>query len=131
MRGLRVLCAVAATAAACASPKPASDTTETLAAVDTLKPAVVATPDSVGASTTAMTPAPKPTTSTKATKATKATSSSSATKPTTGTKTTPPRDTALVARDTTHLGRDSVIRINPRDPLRKIPPVKPPVKPPR
>ncbi|HJQ19421.1 MAG TPA: hypothetical protein VJ867_03660 [Gemmatimonadaceae bacterium] len=90
-------------ALACSTGKPAADTTS-VASVDTMKPAVVAAPDSVAvASTGASTRTKSP-----ATTATKTKSGA-----------------AVTARDTTHLGRDSVIKINPRDPKRQIPTKKP------
>lgn len=89
---------------ACATPKPAADTASA-AGVDTLKPAVVATPKSAGATSVAA-------------------------GATTGAKTSgrtpvPIAKSSKVATDTAHLGRDSVIRINPRDPKRQIPTKKP------
>ena len=99
-------CLLAGAALACATPRPAADTVVSANAVnaanaiDTLKPAVVASPDSVG-------PTAAPTTSTKASK----------------TATTTRRDTAGVQDK--HLGRDSVIKRDPADPSRMIPPKKP------
>ena len=108
----RAALALLAGAFACATPKPNADSTTVATAIDTMKPAVVAAPDSVGGSTGVVGASAKA--------ATKTTSKS----PSTATKTS--RDTALVARDTAHLGRDSVIRINPRDPKRTIPTQKKP-----
>jgi len=104
MRPSALLLAIAL--GACATKKPDADSVAAAQAIDTLKPALVASPDTprVGATTAA--------TST----ATKA--------PSTGTKTK--RDTPVIARDTAHLGRDSVIKINPRDPRRTIPVEKKP-----
>ena len=97
--------------AACATRKADADSAAAANAIDTLKPAVVASTDSVGATTAAAA-------------STKAGAQTSTKAPSTGTKTR--RDSALVARDTAHLGRDSVIKINPRDPRRMIPTQKKP-----
>ncbi|HMC57219.1 MAG TPA: hypothetical protein VKH19_18715 [Gemmatimonadaceae bacterium] len=112
-RGWCLLAGVLGGVLACATPKPAADTAVGASAVnaanaiDTLKPAVVATPDSVGATAAASTKANIP-----ATKTSSKTAS-----------TTTRRDTAG-ARDR-HLGRDSVIKRDPADPSRMIPPKKP------
>jgi len=106
-RGWCLLAGAALATSGCATPKPAADTVVTASvvnaanAIDTLKPAVVAAPDSPGATAAA-------TTSTKATKAA---------------STTARRDTAAVQDK--HLGRDSVIKRDPADPSRMIPPKKP------
>ena len=99
---------------ACAPGRERSDSAGALAAVDTLKPAtVVAAPDTTAARADSTKRASTPATKTKSTA--------------TATKTKTP---AATTRDTAHLGRDSVIMSNPRDPRRQIPTV-PPKKPPQ
>lgn len=101
LRGLALLLV----AVACGAPKPEADTTNALAAVDTLKPAAVT--DSL-----------PPADSTQVTGATGATGA-------TGTKTTPAKTTTTtkIRGDTTKiLGRDSVIMPKGKGGL---PPIKP------
>ena len=100
-------------AAGCARRETPADTTgATLAAIDTLKAATVTMPvDSAAAAAKADSGSTTKSTGTKATPA-----------PTR----TPPTSTK---RDTAHLGRDSVIMSNPRDPRRQIPTVPPTKKP--
>ena len=95
---------------ACASPKPGTDTTDATG-LDTLKPAMASmqAPDTVK-------PAPAVTKTT-----TKRTSTT-----TTSTKTTSTKS----VKDTAHLGRDSAIKIDTRDPRRQLPTI-PPQKPPQ
>jgi hypothetical protein len=97
---------VCAAVIACAAPKPASDSTS-VAAVDTVKPAVVGSPDSLASQ------AP-------------ATSAGATTKATTTRQTTKPSGTTSkkVGRDSI-LGRDSVIKTNPHDPRTRLPTKKP------
>jgi hypothetical protein len=92
--------------AACSTKQPPADTTESLtaAAPDTVKPAT--------------TPLPAVVDSTKATPSSGAKTASTTAK------------TKSSSRDTAHLGRDSVIRNDPRDPRFQIP-VVPPKKPPQ
>jgi hypothetical protein len=100
---------LAASIVACASPKPSADS---LTAVDTMKPAVVAAADTIGAPVTGSTTKAQASAGTR----TKAPGPPTAKVASPGLKT---------ARDTGHLGRDSVIKINPRDPARTIPTKKP------
>jgi hypothetical protein len=95
---------ILAIVAACATQKPSADTATSRSGptVDTTKPAT----------------APKPL-------------ASDTTKPTSSAKTSSTKlKTKTSAKDTTRLGRDSVIRNNPRDPRYQIPAV-PPKKPPQ
>ena len=97
--------AVAATAA-CASPKQNADTTQAMA-VDTVQPAMA---------------------STQAAETTKTATVSTTT--TTTKKTSSKTISAKTAKDTAHLGRDSAIKIDTRDPRRQLPTI-PPQKPPQ
>ena len=112
-RRFRVLAGWAAVGfvAACATPQRSADTTSALA-MDTMKTGatVLAAPPPPNTNKSVVSPAPIKSSATKKT-------SSSTTK-------------SVTARDTAHLGRDSVIQINPRDPRRQLPTV-PPKKPPR
>ena len=105
-----------ATAMSAASCAPAARNADTLAAVDTLKPAVASLPDSGAVAAPRQDTATRPATTAKASSTTKTQPAASKQ---TGT---------VVARDTAHLGRDSVIRINPNDPRRQLPTI-PPKKP--
>lgn len=101
---------------ACARGKPSGDTTEALT-VDTVKPAVVTapTPDT-------MRRAQRDPLSTRSSRATRA-------EDTIALRDTTTR-TSVSTKDTAHLGRDSVIRRNPRDPRYQLPTV-PRKKPPQ
>jgi hypothetical protein len=106
---MRRLVLLALGIAACRPGEKAVDSTGTVttAAVDTVKP------DTIGMTTSAMD-----------------TTSSKSARPgavTAGATKQPPRRTT--SRDTAHLGRDSVIRTDPRDPRRQLPTV--PRKPPQ
>lgn len=100
-------------AAGCARRETPADTAgATLAAIDTLKPATVTMPvDSAAAAAKADSGS---------------TTRSPGTRATPAPTRTPPKTTS---RDTAHLGRDSVIMSNPRDPRRQIPTVPPTKKP--
>lgn len=112
--------AAAVVAVGCSPSPRASDTTSGLAAIDTVKPAPgMAAQDTVTSLARVDTPRTATGTKTRATK--------TATRATATTKTKTP---VVQARDTAHLGRDSVIRIDPRDPRRQLPTV-PPKKPPQ
>lgn len=106
--------AIALALLACAGSKE-KPSTDTLASIDTVKPAPVTTsqPDSSKQIDTTPPPNRKPPKVGPADTVAK--------------KPTPP----VQARDTAHLGRDSVIRIDPNDPRRQLPtvPPTPPKKP--
>ena len=103
-----VLIASTATLVACVTPKSKADSSAALTPPDTVKPAPVAMqlPDTTkkGASTAAQS----------SSKTTKRTSAKTTTK----------------QKSDSHLGRDSVIRFDPRDPRRQLPTI-PPKKPPQ
>ena len=102
----RIIVLTFAALAACAKPKAEADSTKALVSVDTVKP------DSVGMSLTARDSA-----------AIKASTTQK------GAPTTTKSTKRVSSRDTAHLGRDSVIRTDPRDPRRQLPTV--PRKPPQ
>ena len=104
---LRAMCALAA----CATPKPEADSTATLT-VDTVKPASVA----LQAPETAKAPGTR-------------TKAKTSTKSKTTTKRTASKTSAKQKSDSI-LGRDSVIRFDPKDPRRQLPTI-PPKKPPQ
>ena len=108
MRHVAISLVAIASLAACAPQQADADSMAAANTIDTVKPVVVAAPDT---DSVAVGP-----------------TSSTGTKTARPTSTTAParRDTPLVTRDTAHLGRDSVIRINPRDPKRMIPTEKKP-----
>lgn len=102
--------------AACAKTKPAGDTT---AAAGTPAPAQATTAAGATAAAGAAGPAG-------ATTGARGGQTTAPSRPAAGTRTRTRRDTLKrTTRDTTILGRDSVIRTDPRDPRRQIPP-KPP-----
>lgn len=106
-------CVAASMLAACAPARQAADTTSA-PAVDTLKPSMV--------------PAPAPDTL-RAARSPRADSPRAGdSKPAAATTRTSTSSKRVSTRDTAHLGRDSVIRIDPRDPRRQLPTV-PPKKP--
>lgn len=114
----RRLIAFAATTfliAACAPSSKSADTTGSLPAPpDTVKPVIVSAADSAAAAAS------------DSAKRAAANASRNSAKQTTSKQSTSTQTKSGTARDTAHLGRDSVIRFDPKDPRRQLPPVKKP-----